>query len=149
LFRCKMIKGSLVNTHVLKMTHYFKKLGQLGFVIDHELSIDLILQSKHRSLLGASRMTSVLVIIMTRKTTIGGTTKTNLQSWRLKSLLKLLFHVYLWLNKGKVNLQVINKVGVVALIFSNELILKFDNCYFILALFKNIVSISEWIWIYY
>lgn len=68
-----------MNTHVLKMIDYFKKLGQLGFVINHELSIDLVLQSKHKSLLEASRMTSVLVIIMARKTTIGRTIKTNLQ----------------------------------------------------------------------
>jgi len=44
LFRCKMIEGSLVNTHVLKMINYIEKLSQLGFVMDNELSIDLVLQ---------------------------------------------------------------------------------------------------------
>ena len=73
-----MINGSLVNIHILRMIGYFKKLGLLDFVIDHELSIDLVLQSKYRSLLGASRMTSVLVIIMIKKTNIKETTKTNL-----------------------------------------------------------------------
>ncbi|XP_057996544.1 uncharacterized protein LOC131175879 [Hevea brasiliensis] len=45
LFRCKMTEGSSVNVHVLKMIGYIEKLGQLGFVMDHELSIDLVLQS--------------------------------------------------------------------------------------------------------
>jgi hypothetical protein len=34
-----------VNTHVLKMIGYIKKLNQLGFVMDHKLSVDLVLQS--------------------------------------------------------------------------------------------------------
>jgi hypothetical protein len=42
-----MIKGSLINNHVLRMIGYFRKLDQLGFVMDHELSVDLILQSKY------------------------------------------------------------------------------------------------------
>jgi len=44
LFRCKMTKGSLVNTHVLKIIGYIEKLGQLGFVMDHELSVGLVSQ---------------------------------------------------------------------------------------------------------
>jgi hypothetical protein len=47
LFRCNMIEGSLINNHVLRMIGYFRKLDQLGFVMDHELSVDLILQSKY------------------------------------------------------------------------------------------------------
>ena len=47
LFRCNMIKGSLINNHMLRMIGYFRKLDQLGFVMDHELSVDLILQSKY------------------------------------------------------------------------------------------------------
>jgi hypothetical protein len=35
----------LVNTHVFKMIGYIEKLDQLGFVIDHKLSVDLVLQS--------------------------------------------------------------------------------------------------------
>jgi hypothetical protein len=44
LFCCKMTEGSSVNTHVLKMIGYIEKLGQLGFVMDHELNVDLVLQ---------------------------------------------------------------------------------------------------------
>jgi len=44
LFHCKMTKGSLVNTHVLKIIGCIEKLGQLGFVMDHELSVGLVLQ---------------------------------------------------------------------------------------------------------
>jgi hypothetical protein len=45
LFCYKMIEGSLVNTHVLKMIGYIKKLNQLGFVMDHKLIVDLVLHS--------------------------------------------------------------------------------------------------------
>ncbi|KAJ8899333.1 hypothetical protein K2173_018307 [Erythroxylum novogranatense] len=45
LFQCKMAEGSSVDTHVLKMIGYIEKLAELGFVMDHELSIDLVLQS--------------------------------------------------------------------------------------------------------
>ena len=38
-----------MNTHVLKMITYIEKLDQLGFVMDHELSIELILQSLPQS----------------------------------------------------------------------------------------------------
>jgi hypothetical protein len=38
--------------------------------MDHKLSIDLVLQSKHKSLLGASRMTREPFIIMAKKTNI-------------------------------------------------------------------------------
>ena len=31
--------------HALKINTYIERLGQLGFLIDHELSIDLILSS--------------------------------------------------------------------------------------------------------
>jgi hypothetical protein len=34
-----------MSTHVLKIIGYIKKLGQLAFVINYELSIDLVLQS--------------------------------------------------------------------------------------------------------
>ncbi|XP_037496591.1 uncharacterized protein LOC119371108 [Jatropha curcas] len=42
LFRCKMVEGSSVCVHVLKMIGYIEKLGQLGIAMDHELSIDLV-----------------------------------------------------------------------------------------------------------
>jgi len=84
-----------MNTHVLRMIGYFKKLGQLGFVIDHESSVDLVLQSRPKSLLRASRMTRELIIIVAKKATVGGTAKIILQPKRLKSLLKLLLYVSL------------------------------------------------------
>ena len=34
-----------MNIRVLKIIDYIEKLGQLGFVMDHELSVDLVLQS--------------------------------------------------------------------------------------------------------
>ena len=43
LFHCKMIEGSSMNTHVLRMIDYFKKLGLLGFIMDHKLKVDLVL----------------------------------------------------------------------------------------------------------
>jgi hypothetical protein len=45
LFHYKMTMGSSVNTYALKMTGYIEKLAQLGFVMNHELSVDLILLS--------------------------------------------------------------------------------------------------------
>jgi hypothetical protein len=95
LFYCKMTEGLLMNTHVLRMIDYFKKLGQLGFAIDHESSVDLILQFMPKSLLRASRMTRELIIIVAKKATIGGPAKIILQPKRLKSLLKLLLYVSL------------------------------------------------------
>jgi hypothetical protein len=49
LFCCKMTDGSLVNAHVLKISGYIEKLGQLSFVMDHELCVDLVLQSLPQS----------------------------------------------------------------------------------------------------
>ncbi|KAL2492022.1 Uncharacterized protein Adt_27650 [Abeliophyllum distichum] len=45
LYRCMMTEGSSVSAHVLKMIGYIEKIDQLGYAMDHELSIDLILQS--------------------------------------------------------------------------------------------------------
>ncbi|KAL8147776.1 hypothetical protein AgCh_005192 [Apium graveolens] len=45
LFGCRMSEGSSVNDHVLKMINLIEHLGQLGFVMDGELSQDLLLQS--------------------------------------------------------------------------------------------------------
>ena len=45
LFRSKMMEGTSVATHGLKILGLIEKLGSLGFVMDHELSVDLILQS--------------------------------------------------------------------------------------------------------
>ena len=45
LFKCKMVEGISVTTHVLKMIGYIEKLIQLDFVMDHGLNVDMILQS--------------------------------------------------------------------------------------------------------
>ncbi|XP_017979907.1 PREDICTED: uncharacterized protein LOC108662824 [Theobroma cacao] len=45
LFRFKMAEGSSVRPHVLKMIGLVERLWQLGLVMDHELSEDLVLQS--------------------------------------------------------------------------------------------------------
>ena len=95
LFYCKMTEGLSMNTHMLRMIGYFKKLGKLGFVIDHESSVDFVLQSRPKSLLRALRMTRELIIIVAKKATVGGTAKIILQPKRLKSLLKLPLYVSL------------------------------------------------------
>ena len=43
LFHSKMSKSSLVRPHVLKMTGFITRLEQLGWTMDHDLSIDLVL----------------------------------------------------------------------------------------------------------
>ena len=45
LFQCRMVEGSLVGTHVLKMIGYIENLDKLGFPLDQELATDVILQS--------------------------------------------------------------------------------------------------------
>jgi hypothetical protein len=35
LFHCKMTMNSSMNTHVLRIIDYFKKLDQLGFFMSH------------------------------------------------------------------------------------------------------------------
>ena len=45
LFSTKMQVGTSPVQHALKMNTYIERLGQLGFVMDHKLSIDLILSS--------------------------------------------------------------------------------------------------------
>jgi hypothetical protein len=49
------------------MIGYFKKLGQLGFIMDYKLNIELVLLSKHRSPLGASRKARISFIIVQKK----------------------------------------------------------------------------------
>lgn len=43
-FKCKTIEGSLIYNYGLKMNGYIKKLGPLSFIVDCELSINLVLQ---------------------------------------------------------------------------------------------------------
>jgi hypothetical protein len=45
LFGSKMKEGESVQIHVLKMIDLIERLAQLGFMMDHELSVDLVLQS--------------------------------------------------------------------------------------------------------
>ena len=42
---CKMVRGSSVSTHVLKMKGYIDTFDKLGAVINRELATDLILAS--------------------------------------------------------------------------------------------------------
>ena len=43
LFSCKLAKGSPVNPHVIKMIGYIESLQRLGFPLDDDLAIDVIL----------------------------------------------------------------------------------------------------------
>ncbi|GLT79406.1 hypothetical protein SLA2020_508960 [Shorea laevis] len=45
LYSCNITKRSIVAPHVLKMRGYIKRLANLGFIMDNELAIDLILSS--------------------------------------------------------------------------------------------------------
>ncbi|KAK8559155.1 hypothetical protein V6N12_042437 [Hibiscus sabdariffa] len=45
LFQCKMSEGSSVGAHVIKMMGYIQTLEKLGFALNDELAIDVILQS--------------------------------------------------------------------------------------------------------
>ncbi|KAL4353007.1 hypothetical protein GQ457_06G011610 [Hibiscus cannabinus] len=49
LFRCRMMEGTLVGTHVLKMIRYIKTHEKLGFPLSVELATDVILQSLSHS----------------------------------------------------------------------------------------------------
>ncbi|KAL4283175.1 hypothetical protein GQ457_16G020370 [Hibiscus cannabinus] len=45
LFQCKMSEGSPVGAHVIKMMSYIQTLEKLGFALNDELAIDVVLQS--------------------------------------------------------------------------------------------------------
>ncbi|KAK8619702.1 hypothetical protein V6N13_135984 [Hibiscus sabdariffa] len=45
LFQCKMSEGSPVRAHVIKMMGYIQALEKLGFPLNIELAIDVVLQS--------------------------------------------------------------------------------------------------------
>ncbi|PNX82340.1 retrotransposon protein putative Ty1-copia subclass, partial [Trifolium pratense] len=45
LFQCRLAEGSPVGPHVLKMIGYVENLERLGFALEQDLAIDLILQS--------------------------------------------------------------------------------------------------------
>ena len=49
LFHTKITEGSSIQDHVLKVIDLITRLGQVGFVMDGELSQDLILQSLSES----------------------------------------------------------------------------------------------------
>ena len=49
LFRTTMTEGSSAVAYALKMNGYIERLGSLGFGMDHELSIDLILTGLSKS----------------------------------------------------------------------------------------------------
>ncbi|KAK8662833.1 hypothetical protein V6N13_024720 [Hibiscus sabdariffa] len=45
LFQCKMSEGSPVGAHVIKMMGYIQTLEKLGFALNDELTVDVVLQS--------------------------------------------------------------------------------------------------------
>ncbi|KAK8600835.1 hypothetical protein V6N12_050683 [Hibiscus sabdariffa] len=45
LFQCKMSEGSPVGAHVIKMMGYIQTLEKLGFALNNELAVDVVLQS--------------------------------------------------------------------------------------------------------
>ncbi|KAK8694676.1 hypothetical protein V6N13_072223 [Hibiscus sabdariffa] len=45
LFKCKMSEGSPVGAHVIRMMGYIQALEKLGFPLNDELAIDVVLQS--------------------------------------------------------------------------------------------------------
>ncbi|KAG8492880.1 hypothetical protein CXB51_010053 [Gossypium anomalum] len=45
IFQCKLVEGSPVGPHVLKMIGYIDSLSKLGFPLSQELATDVILQS--------------------------------------------------------------------------------------------------------
>ncbi|GAV70492.1 UBN2_2 domain-containing protein, partial [Cephalotus follicularis] len=49
LFKAQMQEGALVHEHGLKMIEMIEQLAQLGFVMDHDLYVDLILTSLPKS----------------------------------------------------------------------------------------------------
>ncbi|GAV69272.1 zf-CCHC domain-containing protein/UBN2_2 domain-containing protein, partial [Cephalotus follicularis] len=49
LFKAQMQEGALVHEHGLKMIDIIEQLAQLGFVMDHDLYVDLILTSLPKS----------------------------------------------------------------------------------------------------
>ena len=52
LFSCRMQDGSSVSAHVLKMIGYIERLEVLGFKMDKDLYVDLVLQSLTESYKG-------------------------------------------------------------------------------------------------
>ncbi|MFW5438980.1 hypothetical protein, partial [Paenibacillus apiarius] len=45
LFRLKLVTATPIQDHVLMLIRWIKELEELGFVLDYELYIDIILQS--------------------------------------------------------------------------------------------------------
>ncbi|XP_061352745.1 uncharacterized protein LOC133297595 [Gastrolobium bilobum] len=84
LFCCKMIEGTAVGPHVLKMIGLIEKLASLGFIMDHELSIDLVLQSLPSSFNGfvvnyhMNKVETTLPELLNLLTTAEGAVKKNI-----------------------------------------------------------------------
>jgi hypothetical protein len=45
VFACKLVDGSSINHHVIKMIDYIETLTKLGYEIKDDLATDVILQS--------------------------------------------------------------------------------------------------------
>ena len=78
-----MAKGMSVRPHVFKMTELIEKLASLGFIMDHELSINLVLQSLPQSYNGfvvdyyMNKVESTLHELLSLLTTAEGVVKKN------------------------------------------------------------------------
>ncbi|XP_061339401.1 uncharacterized protein LOC133286072, partial [Gastrolobium bilobum] len=84
LFGCKMAEGMAVGPHILKMIGLIEKLPSLGFIMDHELSVDLVLQSLPSSYNGfvvnyhMNKVETTLPELLNLLTTVEGTVKRNM-----------------------------------------------------------------------
>jgi hypothetical protein len=78
-----------------------------------------------------------------KKNTREGFCKYYLATAKTKQLIETFASYVFMLNKGKMDLRVRNEAGVAELTLLSGLILELDNYYFVLALSRNIISISE------
>ncbi|KAL4332985.1 hypothetical protein GQ457_07G006920 [Hibiscus cannabinus] len=62
LFQCKMSEGSPVGAHVIKMMGYIQTLEKLGFALNDELAIDVVLQSTVEGNMKKGGSKSVLMV---------------------------------------------------------------------------------------
>ncbi|KAK8510710.1 hypothetical protein V6N12_067160 [Hibiscus sabdariffa] len=60
LFQCKMSEGSPVGAHVIKMMGYIQTLEKLGFALNDELAVDVVLTAESNMKKGGSK--SILMV---------------------------------------------------------------------------------------
>ena len=83
MFSCKLAEDKAVGLHVFKMIGLIEKLASLGFIMDYELSIDLVLQSLPQSYNGfmvnyyINKVKLTLPELLSLLTTVEGAVKKN------------------------------------------------------------------------